>query len=336
MSERRQYHGRSGRAAHRFQPEGWESRLEARLLLSTGPRLGVLHTPLNVAYSTVQAVRQPSHQPRGRVVNDPPHAPRVTPAAEINAQYDAFLADFLNVEQAYITAITEQSTGTVTVSATLTAPYPAGSNLIQVDNASVFGPNGTFSAPVSASATLNNVPLGVTYILTGRSGNNMLIVNPNPTPQNAGVVLIATVPTTAQTSAAAIFPSFIVNRTNQMGINLVQYFNSLPLKLPKLNAPPHTPINRGAIQNYVYNSVAGSAPTSLQQSLLAIPLPTTAGSDLQIYEAAVNSAVEQSRIRTLDGVSQVYAGRLLISAPAPANRLGVNLNTSSGTSSTTG
>ena len=70
--------------------------------------------------------------------------------------------------------------------------------------------------------------------------------------------------------------------------------------------------------------MAGGDSTSLQQSLLAIPLPTTAGSDLQIYNAAVQAAVEQSRIRTLNGVSQVYAGRLLIPAPAPNNRYGAN------------
>ena len=88
-----------------------------------------------------------------------------------------------------------------------------------------------------------------------------------------------------------------------MAIDLVQYFNSLPLKLPYFNTPPHTPNNRGAIQKYVYDSVAGSGSsststtgtssaqgisafpgvgaTSLQQLLLAIPLPTTTGSDLQ-------------------------------------------------------
>jgi len=117
--------------------------------------------------------------------------------------------------------------------------------------------------------------------------------------------------------------SFIVNRTNQMAINLVQYFNSLPLKLPFFNTPPHTPNNRGAIQNYVYGAVAGSGTTSLQQSLQAIPLPTTtAGSDL-LYSATVASAIEQSRIQTLNGVSEVYAGQLRVSAPSPNNRYGV-------------
>jgi hypothetical protein len=52
-------------------------------------------------------------------------------------------------------------------------------------------------------------------------------------------------------------------------------------------------------------------------------LPTTAGSDLQIYDAAVAAAVAQSRVQTLNGVSQVFAGRLLVSVPAPNNRFGV-------------
>ena len=125
-------------------------------------------------------------------------------------------------------------------------------------------------------------------------------------------------------NAASIFPSFITNRTNQMAIDLVQYFNSLPLKLPYFNAPPHTPNNRGAIQNYVYGAVAGGGTTSLQQSLLAIPLPTTAGSDLQIYNATVASAIKQSRIQTLNGVSQIYAGQLRVSTPSPNNRYGAN------------
>jgi hypothetical protein len=128
---------------------------------------------------------------------------RLTPAAEINAQYNAFVNDFAAVENLYVTSISEQSS-----------------------------------------------------------------------------------------SAASIFPSFITNRTNQMAIDLVQYFNGLPLKLPYFNAPPHTPNSRGAIQNYVYGSVAGGGTTSLLQSVLAIPLPTTAGSDLQIYNVTVASAIE--------------------------------------------
>jgi hypothetical protein len=263
------------------------------------------------------------------------HAARITPITEINAQYAAFLADFTLVQQAYIESLTSSSTNTITVTATLTAPYTAGSVLMQMDNASVFGPNGTFTTPLNATATFGGITVG-TFVLTGRQGNTLTIdptksslVNLNP-----GVVLSASVQNTSQSSAAAIFPGFIVNRAQQMAISLVNYFNSFPIKLPAFNAPPHTPTQRGAIQSYVYQQVAGSSSTSLQQSLLGITLPTTAGPDLTIYDAAVAAAVEQSRQQVLGGVSQVFAGRLLISAPAPANRLGLPLNTSSGSSTT--
>lgn len=98
------------------------------------------------------------------------HAARVCPTAEINRQYAAFLADFRTVEQSYVESINSQSNNTVSVSATLTAPYVVTSTLLQVDNASVFGPDGAFGAPVTALAIVNNVPVA-TFILTSRSGN---------------------------------------------------------------------------------------------------------------------------------------------------------------------
>ena len=54
--------------------------------------------------------------------------------------------------------------------------------------------------------------------------------------------------------------------------------------------------------------------------------------------ATVNSAVAQSRQQVLSGMQQIYAGKLLISANAPANRLGESFNSSStgGTSSAVG
>jgi hypothetical protein len=251
-------------------------------------------------------------------------ASRVPPAAEINAQYNAFLSDFVAVEQLYVTAITEQSSGSVSTTATVTAAYTAGSSSIQVDNASAFFPGGS-TTPVTATATLNGLLLG-SFFLTGFSGNT-LFVNPTastPVGLSTGTILTATVTTSSQGSAASLFPSFITNRTNQMAIDLVQYFNSLPLKLPYFNTPPHTPNNRGAIQSYVYGAVAGGGTTSLQQSLLAIPLPTTAGAGLQIYNATVASAIEQSRIQTLNGVSEIYAHQLRVAGPIPNNRYGAN------------
>ena len=117
-----------------------------------------------------------------------------------------------------------------------------------------------------------------------------------------------------------------------MAIGLVRYFNKLPIKLPPENAPPHTPVQRGAIQSYVYQLIAGSESNSLQQLLLAITLPATAGSDLQIYQAAVDSAITLSNQQVLDSVQQIVNRTLLVNAPAPANRLGENFNSSSGSS----
>ncbi len=213
---------RKGRSDRRFRPGPWSDGRE----LEPG-----LELEMRVLLSARAAAMMTARHARAHPTTTST-ASRPTPAAEINAQYNAFANDFAAVENLYVTSISEQSS-----------------------------------------------------------------------------------------SAASIFPSFITNRTNQMAIDLVQYFNSLPLKLPYFNTPPHTPNSRGAIQNYVYSSVAGGT-TSLQQSLLAIPLPTTAGSDLQIYNTAVASAIAQSRTQTLNGVSQVYAGRIRVSAPAPNNRYG--------------
>jgi len=303
---------RQRRSDRRFRPGPWRDgrelepglELEARLLLSA--RAAAM-TNARHARTTVA---------------------RVTPAAEINAQYNAFANDFATVEQLYVTAITEQSTGTVTVTATVTAPYTSPSSSMQVNNASVFFPNGS-TTPVTATATQNGFPVGSFY-LTGHSvSGNTLFVSPSvssPVDLGIGAILTATVATSGQTSAASIFPSFITNRANQMAIDLVQYFNSLPLKLPYFNTPPHTPNNRGAIQNYVYGAVAGGGTTSLLQSLLAIPLPTTAGSDLQIYNETVASAIEQSRIQTLNGVSEIYAHQLRVAITSPNNRYGASVS----------
>ena len=251
---------------------------------------------------------------------------RVTPAAEINAQYNAFASDFATVENLYVKSLTEQSTGTVPVTTTVMAAYTAGSNVMQVVNASVFFPPGAIP-PVTATATGPSGSVLGFFSFQAILDTTTLSVNVPPASSlvnlPVGTLLTASVPPSSQASAASLFPSFITNRANQMAIDLVQYFNSLPLKLPYFNTPPHTPNNRGAIQNYIYSSIAGSGTTSLLQSLLAIPLPTTAGTDLQIYNLTVVSAIEQSRIQTLNGVSEIYARQLRVAAPIPNNRYGV-------------
>ena len=91
-------------------------------------------------------------------------------------------------------------------------------------------------------------------------------------------------------------------------------------------------MQRGAIQSYVYQNIAGSMATSLQQLLLTVPLPTTPGSDLQIYQAAAIVRIEPVTPHGLDGVRQIFNRTLLVNAPPPANRLGENFNSRSGSS----
>jgi hypothetical protein len=191
----------------------------------------------------------------------------------------------------------------------------------------VFGPDGTFASPITATASIGGVTVG-TFQLTGRSGNLLLIntAQSSPVNLNPGAVLSANVTTSASSNAAAIFPSFINTRSQLMAINLVVYFNNFPLKLPAFNAPPHTPIQRGAMQLYVYQQIAGGNPTSLVGSLQAIPLPTDTTTAAEIYNQAVLAAIEQSRQRVLTGINAVFAGRVKVAAPVPANRLGVPYN----------
>ena len=217
----------------------------------------------------------------------------------------------------------------------VTADYTAGSVQIQVDNASVFGANGTFASPINATASVGGVTVG-TFSLTGRSGN-LLLVNTAQSSLinlNSGTVLSASVPITAASSAGAIFPSYINARAQQMALNLVVYFNNFPIKLPAFNAPPHTPTQRGAIQSFIYQQIAGGSPTSLVGSLQIIPLPATSSSDLTIYNQTVLAALEQSRQRVLSGVNQIFSGKLRIAAPQPANRLGTFTTTTAPTTTT--
>ena len=130
MAERRKYDGRSRRTAHRFLPQGPDGELEPRLLLTTGLHPALSHSQVQVARHTVHAA----------------HPQRITPTAEINSEYASFVSDFAQVEAAYTASLNSQSTGSANVSATVTADYTAGSVQIQVDNASVFGPNGTFTS----------------------------------------------------------------------------------------------------------------------------------------------------------------------------------------------
>jgi hypothetical protein len=89
-------------------------------------------------------------------------------------------------------------------------------------------------------------------------------------------------------------------------------------------------MRRRIAPTYVYNQIAGARPGNLKNVLVAIILPTTPGPDLQIYDAAVNSAVETAHLNVLAGVEQIFAGKLRI----PPSTSGTS--TPSGTGTTTG
>lgn len=309
-------HSQRGR---RFRPQIIESSLEARVLLSVGPE--ALQAAMTASGRRAAVVAPLARTRRISRQFVPIH---ITPAAVVNAEYAKFAADFTSIENAYITAMNSQSSNTVSVSSSLTAPYVVSTPQLQVQNGSVFGPNGVFSTPITAFASINSVPVA-TFVVTGRSGNTLILDSSQlPTVSvPTGAFLAATVPASSQTSAAALFPAYIANRTGQMANDLVSFFNQTKLRLPYYNNPPHTPNQRGAIQTFVYGQIVGTQISSLQQSLLLVPLPTTSGSDLVIYDAAINAAIEQSRTSTLNGIRQIYSGQMLISSPTIANRFGV-------------
>ncbi len=204
---------RHGRKDRRFRPGPWSDgrELESGLELET-----------RVLLSARAAARTDPHRAHAT-------AARITPAAEIRAQYSQFTNDFATIESYYIQSLSEQSGGTTTVTASVAAPYTAGTASIQVTStsaASAFFPSGQ-TIPVTAQATFNGIFQG-TFYLNSYQGS-ILIVNPTTSSQvdlSIGTVLTANVTTSSQTSAASIFPSYIVNRTNEMAIDLVQYFNS--------------------------------------------------------------------------------------------------------------
>jgi hypothetical protein len=311
---------------------GGSSPLEARTLLSVihvsaGHSHNAAHHAEHAAAHEVHHTKPAAHSSR-----------RTQPRQEINAQYQAFTTAFNNVLAAYVQSINEESSGKVSVNTTMTAAFTIGDPTIQVADASVFGPEGTLPSTILVTPTIGTVAFSP-FSIMGISGNLLIIDPSNPPATNLPIntSLSANVTTTAQTSAASIFPSYITSSTTLLATNLVRYFNSLPIPLPHSNTPPHTPVQENAIQMYVYQNIAGSPATSLKQVLLAISLPTTTGSDLQIYQAAVASAIEQSRQQVIDSIGQIYNRTLYVNAPAPANRLGIiyNSGTTGGTASPT-
>lgn len=299
--------------------------LEPRVMLNA-TTMTAAHAPHHIEHIRPDSVPKQAHQA----------SHRTTPAQEINKQYDLFYSNFQLVEASYVGSLSQQTSGTTTASTTLTAPYSSGSVTMQVADAGVFGPEGPFSSDVTATAMVGTVSVG-TFTLTGSSGNLLTVdtTQSSAVSLGTGTTLTAQVTTTAAASSQSIFPTYITTSTQQLATNLVAYFNSLPIKLPRMYAPPHQPQRAGAIQQYVYQLVAGDGPGSLERMLSAIALPQTDGGDLEIYDATVRSALESSRLQMLSSVQQIFAGKLPV-IPTSSNNLTSTTGTTTGSTTGTG
>jgi hypothetical protein len=301
--------------------------LESRVMLS---HAGPAHTRLVEARAAHAAEVAQEHAAAAA-------SKKATPIQEITTQYAIFTANLNEQLDAYVASLNESSSSIVSVSTTVTTTTPAGSPLIPVVDASVFGPPGTYTTPVTATAYAGSVAVGQ-FSITGSTNNNLVINTAQSTSVSlpVGTILTGNVTTSAASAAGAVFPSYVTNSSIQLARALDIYFNSVKFRLPTKNTPPHTPVAYGAIQQYIYQSIAGAAETSMLSQLNAISLPATPGSDLNIYTATIDSVIQNSEQVLISGIQAIFAKRLLINAPEPNNRLGIDeASSSTGGSSST-
>jgi hypothetical protein len=64
-----------------------------------------------------------------------------------------------------------------------------------------------------------------------------------------------------------------------------------------------------------------------------VTLPQTPGSDLQIYDTTINTIVNASRLQMLNGVKEIFAGKLPV---VPTNISGTSGSTGIGGTGSTG
>ena len=275
--------------------------LEPRLLLSASaePAASAAHIAAERRSTRLELHHAKAAHP-SRSASRPPR--KSTPSTPLSR------SAFTNVLNDYVNRSTSNPPTHVTVSATVTAAYTPPSAVIQVDDASVFGPEGTFTPPIVANAIIGTVSFG-SVTLTGSSGNLLIV------------------------SIRAAADGFIARRHrsdsqrphlgakqrridlpdvhhrqhdpdgHQSGEVLQQASDQAARRRTRRRTRPFSAVRSRrssievspALRRRASISIRTAAsPPSLQQLLLAIPLPTTAGSDLQIYKAAVTSAIAES------------------------------------------
>lgn len=310
------------RKTRRFRPGAWDA-LEGRIVLSSvwkSPAAAIAPLPWWRGQAALQRPAMPARPSLSRPTPARPTPVRPvhqTPAVVIEQQYAAFAADFATAARAYLNTLAAGSQGgTVTVSTTLTAPYTPNSGVMAVADPTVFG-SPTPAAPIVITALVDGAPMNsyqvtgvIGNVLTGVSSLGGLVHNPA---LPAGAVLQAQVTIPASPGAVADvagqFQVYIAERTLQLSQELVTAFNRMPIRLPKLPGPYHTHRPPTAIQTFLANQIAGPSPTSLLQQLLALPLPTTTGSAVDLYIASASTVIASSEQQVREGVRLLFAGR---------------------------
>ncbi len=244
-----------------------------------------------------------------------PTTPQLYPATEINSQYDAFASDFFQkLLPSYVKEVGNSATTPTVASGSLAVAHApnSGSFVLQPGQGAQFG---TISGQLVVTATVTPGTSPLLYTVTGRTGDTLTGVTPffAGTPDSqlpVGTTIQASINSGgAATNAGAVLQAAITQRANQMAQTLVRYFNSLPLQLlPQSLGLPRQPGPRTILQQFVYNNILANNATSLLGTILSIPLPTDTDGALDIYKAAVTSAIEASRTSTIDGVQRIWGG----------------------------
>jgi hypothetical protein len=239
-------------------------------------------------------------------------ARRLTPVQKIAQEYASFAADFQAVQAVYLAAIGGSGSGVAT--ATLAQAMSPNSGLMVVDDTSGL-PLPTATTPMTLTASVNGSVVGL-YQAGGVVGTTLTQVQVFDPTQNAfraflptdaslpaGTVLSASVsgPDSGDTDALSQFQTYVTGRLQTMSQTLITYLNRLPIKLPRSPSTPRNPGPRNAVQLVVFRQLTGNTSSSLKNTLLAIPVPTSSSAtDLAFYQATTQQAIATSQNALLE------------------------------------
>jgi hypothetical protein len=317
----------------RFRPNGWDALEERVVLSSIGLRSPIDRAAIRAEWAQAAADRAANRPPlqaarrQGPIATPPAFRgsqqfpnPRAvvhqTPAVVIDQQYAAFSADIAAAVAVYQENLELGAVQSQPVTLTLFSPYNPGDTTLDVG--SLTFPPPTEEAPLILSAILpdgtanpfqatgggGGILTGVTFL--GEEGTDV--------PLPAGTSLETRIPfdQAVVNDVANQYTNYVSQRTLTLSRDLVSYFNRLPIRLPRLPGPYFTPRPETAIQFYLSNQIAGQGPQLLLQQLLALPLPSSTGSAVDLYVQSASSIIEGSRQQVNEGVRLLFSGRSVL------------------------